>query len=566
MMASPNVVDSSRKSSNLRVLVLGLDGATFDLLKPWIDESHLPNLAEAIRQGVWGRLQSIVPPYSVPAWTSFATGKYPAKHGMASFWRFSPGLGTHTLNSAKSLRSATIWSILSNMGRRVGVVNVPGTYPPVPVNGFMISGLMTPKENVDYTYPLELKREVLQAAGDYAANPYASVSQTIKFLQQVIYWERKREIAHRHLLASHEWDFFINVVQGLDPIQHKFWQYMDLNHPNFRQAEAQRYAPLLGECYAVVDEAVGHRLSLVDERTVLFIISDHGFGPVHKYFHVNRFLANHGLIAFKEGRAYRPQTRIRSWQGRVLSLAAASVRRLDFLGLRRGLLNNVMRHQLNRVLDLAHTPSIDWSRTRAYCSDASSEGIFIHRDADGGMSSLEYERLRGFLIEELNALRDTGTDEPIIHGAYRREEIHCGEYVHLFPDIVLDMARRPYLVTERLAVSEVLEPVHSQDSGRHRPDGIFIAIGPGIRQQVQISDISLVDLAPTILCALGIGVPNDVDGRVLTEIFEPGYLPAHPVKQLEPVSAIDSGKPEDAYTTEETAAIQARLRALGYTE
>jgi len=552
---------------NTRVLVLGLDGATFDLLEPWIDEGRLPNLAEAIRRGVRGRLQSVVPPYSVPAWMSFATGKHPAKHGMASFWRFSPGLGNRTLNSARSLRSATIWSIISDAGRRVGVVNVPGTYPPMPTNGFVISGMMTPTEDVDYTFPPELKGEVLQVAGDYAANPYASVSQTTKFLRQVVYWERKREIAHEYLLTSREWDFFINVVQSLDPIQHKFWQYMDPDHPSFRRAEAQRYAPLLEGCYAIVDEVVGRRLSLVDERTVLFIISDHGFGPVHKYFHVNRFLADHGLIAFKkEERSQQQQTHIRSRRGQALQFAVAGMRRLDFLGLRQRLLDNVARYRLRRMLDLASIPSIDWARTQAYCGDASSEGIYIHRDADGGMSGLEYEKLRELLIEELNALRDPDTDEPIIEGAYRREEIHHGEYTYFLPDIVLDVGRRPYLVTERLAVSGVLEPVHSQDGGRHRPDGIFVAVGPGIRRDAQIRGISLVDLAPTILYVLGISVPNDTDGRVLTEIFESDYLAAHPVKQADPALAIDSGEPEDAYTDEETKAIQARLRALGYTE
>jgi predicted AlkP superfamily phosphohydrolase/phosphomutase len=551
---------------NTRVLVLGLDGATFDLLEPWIDEGRLPNLAEAIRRGVQGRLQSVVPPYSVPAWMSFATGKHPAKHGMASFWRFSPGLGKRTLNNAKSLRSATIWSIISDASGRVGVVSVPGTYPPVPTNGFVISGLMTPTEDVDYTFPPELKGEVLQVAGDYAANPYASVSQTAKFLHQVVHWERKREIAHRYLLVNREWDFFINVVQGLDPIQHKFWQYMDSDHPNFRPAEAQRYTPLLERCYAVADEIVGHRLSLVDERTVLFIISDHGFGPLYKYFHVNRFLADHGLIALKGERSQQQQTHIRSRRGQALRLAVAGMRHLDFLGLRQRLLDNVARYRLRRMLDLASIPSIDWARTQAYCGDASSEGIYIHRGADGGMSDLEYEKLREFLIEELNVLRDPDTGEPIIEGAYRREEIHHGEYIYLLPDIVLDLGRRPYLVTERLAVSRVLEPVHSQDSGRHRPDGIFVAVGPGIRRDAQIRGISLVDLAPTILYVLGISVPNDMDGRVLKEIFESDYLAAHPVKQADLAPAIDSGEPEDAYTDEETRAIQARLRALGYTE
>lgn len=562
MITPPNMTNSS----NIRVLALGLDGATFDLLEPWIREGRLPNLAEALRQGVWGRLQSVVPPYSVPAWMSFATGKYPAKHGMASFWRFSSGLEKRTLNSARSLRSATVWSIINDVGKRVGVVNVPGTYPPVPVNGFMISGLMTPTEDVDYTFPPKLKREIMQVAGDYAANPYASVSQTSEFLRQVLYWERKRELAHRYLLTNQEWDFFINVVQGLDPIQHKFWQYMDLDHPNFRQPEAQRYAHLLEECYAVVDAVVAHRLSLVDERTVLFIISDHGFGPVYKYFHVNHFLANHGLIVFKEGRGHRQRAHIGAWRGQVLSLAIAGVRRLDLFGLRRKLLDNAARYQLRRILDLSSKPPIDWTRTRACCGDASSEGIYIHCDADGGMSDLEYEKLREFLIKELNSLRDPDTGEPIIEGAYRREEIHHGEYAELLPDVVLDIGKRPYLVTERLAVSEILEPVHAQDSGRHRPDGIFVAIGPGIRRDTQISEVSIVDLAPTILHLLGIGVPDDMDGRVLTEILEPDYLTVHPVKQVDPASGFEPGESEDVYSAEETAAIQARLRALGYTE
>lgn len=552
-----------------RVLVLGLDGATFTLLAPWAKQGKLPNLAELMRIGAQGMLESSVPPYTAAAWVSLATGKGPGKHGIADFWQLTSDR-RRVLVSSKSIKSQTLWSILSNCGRRVAVINVPMTYPPFEVNGVMVAGMMTPNEQVDYTYPSELKSELLAIVGDYSANPYASMSQSAEFLRKVQYWVKKREEANRYLLAKDNWDFFMNVTQAPDPIQHQFWKFLDSQHPHHRHSEAAIYANLLLGCYQIIDEIVGHRISMLDDRTVLLVVSDHGFGPAHKLFLVNRFLADLGLLAFSRRLGFLGD-HLRLVRASTLSLLQVAARRVDILGLRTRLLDNRVREQIRQSLDRAASPPIDWSRTKAYYGGLTGECIYVNlkgREERGVVEpGEEYEKVRDLIIRELRQLSDPDTGEPVVSAVYRREDIYHGERVPFLPDVIFSIGSRPYLPSERLSASTVMEPLSpGQGGGRHRPDGIFLAAGMGIKKGHVINGARIVDVAPTILYALGLPMPEDMDGRILTEIFEPDYLVAHLAKQTGTVPTIGPGEPEDTYTAEEIEAVQARLRALGYTE
>jgi len=396
------------------------------------------------------------------------------------------------------------------------------------------------------------------------------VSQTAQFLRKVQYWVKKREEANRYMLAMEDWDFFMNVIQAPDPIQHQFWKFMDTQHPHHRRSEAAIYADLLLGCYQTIDEVIGHRTSMIDGRTSLFVVSDHRFGPAHKLFHVNRFLADLGLLVFSQRPGF-VRDRLRLVRGPALSLLQAAARQVDIFGLRTRLLDNRAREQIRRSLYRIAASPISWSSTKAYYGGLTGECIFVNvkgREEGGAVEpGEEYENVRDLIIRELRRLRDPDTGEPVVSAAYRREDIYHGEQVPCLPDVVFSIGSRPYLPSERLSASKVIEPLSLREGGgRHRPDGVFLAAGAWIKEGHVIRGARIVDVAPTILYALGVPVPHGMDGRVLTEIFESDYLAAHPVKQLEPAAAIDSGEPEDVYTAEETEAIQARLRALGYTE
>jgi len=547
-----------------RVVMLGLDGATFTILRPLMEAGYLPNLTRLTREGVYGRLESVVPPYSAPAWVSLVTGKGPGKHGVVDFWHYDPSTNERLLVDASNISTAAIWDVLGEYGLFVGVVNVPLTYPPRPVNGVMVSGMMTPSETVPYTHPPELKAWLKEVAGDYAADPYTSVDRTSAFLKRVLYWVERREAAHLCLLESYAFDFFINVVQALDPIQHHFWCVLDESHPNHDDDEARRLRSLLLRCYQAVDEVVGHRLAMLnDGRTTLFVVSDHGFGPVHHRFNVNRFLLEHGFLALK-GNAMPDPLRIQAFK--MLRMLG---RTLDVLNLRGRLLSNRQREALRRRLDQWAAPAVDWSRTRAYYTGLTGQGLYINltgREATGIVPPGEpYEKVRNGLIAALVNLRDPATGDPVVSGAYRREEIYAGPRVDELPDVVFSLRDRPYLPSERMAVQSVIEPLPPESSGgRHHPEGVLLVAGPGVHQGAVLDGARLIDVAPTILYALGLPVPEDMDGRVLTEVFTQEHLAANPVREGPPVTAPPTGERHRDQQTD--AIITERLRALGYLE
>ncbi len=187
-------------SENFRVLVIGLDGGTFDLILPWVQKGHLPVFKKLMQEGVWGELQSTTPPLTGPAWSSFITGKNPGKHGIYDFMRRNPeGYNWITFNATQR-SGISFWRLLGDHGKKVIVFNVPGTYPPEKVNGVLISGYLTPPKASDFVFPAELKRELEKEIGFrstfYPGATY-SLGREERFIQAI------EEMTERKILAVH---------------------------------------------------------------------------------------------------------------------------------------------------------------------------------------------------------------------------------------------------------------------------------------------------------------------------------------------------------------------------
>lgn len=556
-----------------KAIILGLDGATFDVLLPRIERGQMPNLASILTEGVWGGLQSTTPPFSAQAWVSMATGKNQARHGVVDFWERSPDqpLGQRrNFVTARQIQGETLWQIVGRHGLQVGVINVPVTYPPPVVNGYLISGLLTPRGMDDFVYPAALMDEVQAVVPNYDPDPFDPLGVTRRQILELESWMEKHEKVSRHLLESDPTDLFFSVVQALDHLQHLFWNEIA------GAAGQGRYAALLDRCYGLADEIIGHRLRMLDGRTHLFLVSDHGFGPVYKWFHVNRFLLERGLLALGEvrsgGMGMFP-ARLGLTPQRLRSL----IRRLDVLGLRRSV-GRLARVTLGRQIDRALTPPIDWDRTQAISGSPATEGIYVNlkgRDPQGIVTpGAPYEALRERLIAELGTLRDPETGEPVVRAVHRREELYEGPFLDLLPDVVFDLGAGPYLVSDALpspayeesaggAVVERLPDDFVQ--GRHRATGIFAAVGPDIHRRGadRIEGARIIDVAPTVLYSLGLPIPEDMDGRPLLEIFDQVYRTAHPVRFARPELA-EEQVPTPAYDENDVAEMERRLRGLGY--
>jgi predicted AlkP superfamily phosphohydrolase/phosphomutase len=528
-----------------KAVVLGLDGATWDILRPLAERGVMPNLARALTQGRHGSLRSCLPPFSSPAWMSISTGKNPGSHGIFDFWE-AGAPGERRLVSSRSARGRKLWELASDAGKVVHVVAVPVSYPPSRVNGTFVCGMFTPGESVDYTWPPELKAELKALPGGYEADPYARGLEGRAFLEQTHEVIRQQERATRHLLEKGEWDLLFTVIQAPDPLQHKFWNVLDPSDPRYDADGAREYLPLLEETYRRCDEVIGDRMAMAERGATLLVISDHGFGRYEKLFNLNRVLEDAGLLVRRGGP--------RRVAGRGLSTRRVidTLRRLDVLGLERRLPGR-FRERLAGRIDAALSAPLDPGRTRAFAAASSAESVFIAPHVAGA----DREAVAREVIAALEAARDPDTGEPIIDRACRREDVYSGSELHRIPDVLIDFGERPYLASDRLAATSVVERIPAAaGGGRHRRRGILLGLGPGVTAG-PVDGANIVDVAPTVLHALGLPVPDDMDGRVLTDLVAGG-------RAVERSAAADSSTGEVVYTEEEAAAIEKSLENLGY--
>src|SRR5436853_3528848 len=300
-----------------RLLIVGLDAATFDLICPWIEEGKLPNLAALMKNGAWGRLASVLPPITPPAWTSFMTGKNPGKHGIFHF--VEAAVDSYAMNYANggSRRSPTVWKILNDAGFSVGTMNIPFTYPPEALDGFQISGLDTPSPNSEFVYPASLKRELVDHLG--------KINHDLRFLGNMSTDHRRGQVlaemeridqqwaaAALYLLEHRPQDVMMFVFMSIDTVQHYFWQYMDRSHFLYDPKAEPRFGSAVRQVYDRLDAVTGRIIEKLPNDTTVLVVSDHGGGPVvDRTLFLNRYLHQLGLLHYRNNESGGRQGRFR---------------------------------------------------------------------------------------------------------------------------------------------------------------------------------------------------------------------------------------------------------------
>jgi predicted AlkP superfamily phosphohydrolase/phosphomutase len=551
----------------MKVLVIGLDGVTFDLLGPWIEAGELPNLQRLIRQGAWGKLRTTLPPISSSSWSSFLTGVNPGKHGLVDF--VYPGADSYkvTMINATSRRTRSLWNWLNDAGYKVGLLGIPTTYPTEPVDGFMISGFLAPGPDSEWAYPPELKQELRAELGEFRLSPderYRSTRWLDRFLDDLTASVENRTQAALYLMRKKPWDLFAVVYWDTDMVQHETWRLLDPNHPRHDAEEASAQRERILAFHRKVDADVGRLLSEVDSDTLVVVMSDHGFGPVHSFFLTNNWLASMGLLQFKRnpGTAFkRALFRLGFTPLRMFRIVKA----LGFGKLRRQVRFQQKAGLLNRVF--LSFDDVDWSRTLAF-SIGSFGQVYINlagvRPEGIVQPGQEYEELKDRIQREALALRDPRTGEPLMERVYRREEIYSGPYIDRTPDLIVQPQGWQYMAFGHadFGSNKLVEPIIGL-SGHHRPDGVLILAGDGVKPGTQVEGASILDLTPTILHALGIDVPEDLDGRVLSEAFEASSPVARPVT-FSQANVYKDGTSEPDLSDEEMEEVQEKLRGWGY--
>jgi predicted AlkP superfamily phosphohydrolase/phosphomutase len=553
-----------------KVLVIGLDGATPELVDRWVAEDKLPYLKQMLQKGVYGKLKSTYPPISPAAWTTFATGYNPGKHGTFDFRDYDPkrySCFADTIVDSNAFAGKSIWDLVGATGQKVGVITVPVTYPAWKVNGFMISGYPTPDAAKSFAYPPEMGERIPPLTENSAFFKSAPHSAVLKELNRITHLRTDVSIAE---LSKEDYGLFIMVIGATARAHHDWWKFIDPDHPAYDEKEAALYGDYILQVYQAADACIGKFLEVVDDQTTVIVMSDHG-GMAHPkhYFNTNYWLRTLNLL--------KPSPKANRKQGGLNAafkqFYRAKIRRLPYLEkLYRSLPQGLKKFATN--LDsqtMMNLDVIDWKHTKAYRFPMYPpvEGIMINvvgRQPEGCVQpGEEYEDLRTRILSEVRNLRHPETGEPIVLEAYRREEIYHGERIETAPDIILvtqDYYKGGTGIDE--LISEVPVDVLSKLSGLHRMDGIFVAQGPHIRRNSRLEGAGIIDVAPTILYALGMSIPSDMDGKPLLSIFDESYTRQTEASYTDERKVEDVASDDYGYSEEEEESVRLKLEALGY--
>lgn len=551
-----------------KILVIGLDAAPLELIDPWVREGKLPVLGRLMAKGAVGVLRSTIPPLSPAAWCSFATGMNPGKHGVFDHVYRHPGTYRLAPTNARRRAGKTLWQLIGDSGGTVGVMNVPETYPPEPVNGFLITGMSTPSDDSEFCYPPGLASELEDAIGGYKVFGPRSKEDLERALAGMHETAVMRLRAAAYLMGKYDPQFMMVVLQETDSVQHRFWKYMDPDHPQYDGQGSRIYGDAILGVYQRIDDNLHLLLDQMDEDSVLIVMSDHGAGAIHKWLYLNNWLVRQGFIRFKRN----PLTQLRRT---LYSLGCTPGNAMELvMRLRLGLTERAIRQV--RVSRSAGTPflgpflsfrDVDWTRTKAYSLGGNMTGIYVNlrgREPEGCVDpGAQYESVRDEIANRLVTLRDEETGIPVATRIYRREELYTGPYLDRAPDIVFETHDQRYVGFggQEFTSNEPLAPSHLFN-GCHRREGMVMLTGHPIRSGARLKSHDIIDVAPTILHLLGYPAPADMDGRVMTEALTEEHLAQHAVTVA--AGAVEAADETSGLSPTEEAEITERLRGLGY--
>lgn len=524
-----------------RFLLIGLDGAEPLLVERWMAEGRLPNLKALSERGGYLPCRSTTPHATFPAWSTCVTGVNPGKHGVIDFTQMVDGEYAIRFINATARQHPAIWNVLSDQGKRSCVLGVPTTYPPDTINGIVVSGFDSPVcTGIDksFVHPPE-------AYPQFKEWTFADFQETSigagwheAALDSLLRGVARKEGMTLAAYQQEPWDFFMVVFGESDTVSHHFWMFHDPESPRHRA----EYETAIQQVYERLDETVGKLVEASDEDVVIGVVSDHGFGGAGTgVVYLNNWLAQEGYLAFA------PQ------RDSLLKKLALTLTPETW----RGALFRRFQGMASKAESQSRFSGIDFGETRAWSEELNYfPSIRVNlsgREPEGQVPKEEYDTFCKELCRRLETW-------DVIEKAWRRDELYSGPYVDRAPDIILELAledgyshsclrSRGGEPFRRLTSDEHIGGKEKGMNGNHRPEGVFF-----LSQAFERAAMSLQDVAPTVYEVLGIRAP-EMDGHsVLGGDVEVG-------------PEVSTGaKPDEVYTAEQEAAIESRLRDLGYFE
>ncbi len=486
----------------MKILVIGLDCAAPEIL---LGDERLTHIRRLMEIGCYGRLESVIPPITVPAWMCLTTSQDPGSLGVYGFRNRSDysydGL---TIVNAKAIQELAIWDQLAREGKKSILIGVPPSYPPRKVNGLCVGCFMTPNPaTVTFTHPPELQAEIGRLLGDYPVDVKGFRTNDKAWLKEQIFaMSRKQFQLVKHLLQTREWDYFHFVDIGLDRVQHGFWQYHDPQHVLYEPGNP--YQSVVSDYYLHLDQQVGEILELLTDETIVLVVSDHGAQRLDGGFCVNEWLVREGLLVLNE-----------------YPTAVTPFNQLD----------------------------INWEKTKAWSEGGYYARIFLNvkdREPNGVVDQADYEPFRDELKARLEATVDE-RGQPLGTLVFKPEEIYR-TVRNIAPDLIVHFGGLYWRSIGGVGYGAIhtRENDTGPDGCNHAQYGGFILAAINLPLQAEIRGLRLLDIAPTLLELAGYDVPGSMQGKSLIAGLALDALPA------------------SGLTAAEEEILRERLSGLGY--
>ena len=457
-----------------KALLIGLDCAAPDLLFNRFADK-LPNFRRMMEKGVYGKLESSDPPITIPAWTVMASSRSPGFLGLYGFrHRRDNSYKDIWIASSRRVRAKRIWDCVAEAGGKSCLVGVPPSYPPFPVEGWLVGGFITPDTNRNYTYPEELAREIKEVVGEYLVDVEFRIEDKRSLVKDLFEMTEKHFEVVKHLMRTRDWSFFMFVEIGLDRIHHAFWKYFDENHS--LHVPGSEFEGVMEDYYVLLDEKVGELLELLDDDTIVFVASDHGGKPMKGAFCVNTWLEKQGLLKLK-----RP---------------------------------------VEKVVRL-NDADVDWENTVAWGWGGYYARIFLNlkgREEHGVVDPRDYERVRDDIAERLRSIRGPDGEEWDTK-VLKPEEIYP-ECQGDPPDLMVYFDDLYWRSAGTMGQGDLYLPENDTgpDDAVHDMMGLYVYYDPRRDLGGRVEDLNILDVAPTLMRAMGLRVPADMEGSPLSGV------------------------------------------------
>jgi predicted AlkP superfamily phosphohydrolase/phosphomutase len=544
-----------------KVILFGLDGATYTVLDDLMARGLMPNLVKFCQEGVRTTMMSSIPPLTPPAWSTLVTGRSPGHHGVLCFLQYANAASSSVqIVSSRQLTEPTLWAMVNKQGVRSGSLNFVAHNPAPKIDGWVIPGWVSWRWMRTLSHPSgvidQLKKEVpgfdvkslaLDFEEETKAVAGAELDEYGSWIDLHLDRERQWFNAAKYLLKTDPVGLFGIVFDGVDKLQHLLWHYLDpAMAPENPSPEFLKVRELAWSYFRQIDDLLGETVRTWGDEATIMICSDHGFTNSWEILYINAWLAQRGYLAWGEDEPTQEEG--------TLQLEG------KFYGLK----------------------GFDMANTKAYCLTTTSNGIYINvkgqRD-ETGIPPEEYTALRDEIKHKLlTDCKDPETGEPLITGIWTREEAFSGPHMENAPDLTVELRDFGFISVRRTNSIYAKRP---RVMGTHHPKGILVARGPGIRSQAEAGTVHLKDVAPTTLYCMDLEIPAGLEGRVIEDLFTPEFLAARKPKHAgaaatEPIKLVPSehgvnGTAERSINgaegaSEEDQDILDKMKALGYLE